>query len=61
VPYYIAWEDLTPGGSFFIKTTAHVSEVRTELLPVIEYFGVNLKAVQRHEFGYYGVRVWRLA
>lgn len=58
--YYIAWEELHPGCSFFMKTTATATTIRKELARVSEYLQFNLKAVNRVEFGYYGVRVWRL-
>lgn len=61
VRYYIPWEKLLPGYSFFIKTTAHHRMVQTELKRASKYFGIVLRARPRHEFGYYGVRVWRLS
>lgn len=60
VLYYIPWEELHPGCSFFLKTTASAREVQKELARVSKYFEMTLKAVNRVEFGYYGVRVWRL-
>lgn len=60
IPYYIAWEDLLPGYSFFLKTTATAIEVRKELRVAQKYFNIGLKAHARNEFGYYGVRVWRI-
>jgi hypothetical protein len=59
VPYWIAWEDLLPGCSFFLKTVATSAEVRKALIPFEAYFNINLAVSQRCEFGYYGVRVWR--
>lgn len=60
VDYYIAWEELYPGCSFFMKTPAPAREVQKELNRVSRFLNMNLKAVARVEFGYYGVRVWRL-
>lgn len=57
--YYIAWEELHVGCSFFLKTTASARTVQKELTRVGRYFSMTLKAVNRVEFGYYGVRVWR--
>lgn len=61
VPYYIPWEGLLPGYSVFLKTTANASEVRKLLKPAERHFRILLKAHNRVEFGYYGVRIWRLA
>ena len=59
--YYIPWEKMLPGNSFYLKTTAHRSIVQKELIRAEKYFRVVLQAQQRCEFGCYGVRVWRLA
>lgn len=61
VPYYIVWEELHPGGSFFLKTTASAAEVRAAVREHAKHFNIVLKAHPRCEFGYYGVRVWRVA
>lgn len=61
VPYCIAWEELLPGYSFFLKTTATASEVQKLLKKAEKYYNITLKAHNRNEFGYYGVRVWRMA
>lgn len=60
IEYFMPWEDLHPGNSFFIKTTATARQVQKELDRVSRRMGVTLKAVQRVEFGFYGARVWRL-
>jgi hypothetical protein len=60
VQYYIAWEELHPGCSFFMKTPASARTVQKELTRVSRYLNMTLKAVTRVEFGYHGVRVWRL-
>lgn len=60
VEYYIPWEDLHPGGSFFLRTTATARMVQTELGRAEKALNLTLRAVNRVEFGYYGVRVWRL-
>lgn len=59
--YYIPWDDFFPGNSIFIKTTATALEVQRAFKPAENYLHIMLKAHPRHEFGYYGVRVWRLA
>jgi hypothetical protein len=61
IPYYIPWEDLLPGHSFFLKTTADAKYVTREIRRHANHFNIVLKAHTRCEFGYFGVRVWRLA
>ena len=61
IPYCIDWENLLPGYSFFLKTTASATEVRKLLKHAEAYYNISLKAHNRNEFGYYGVRVWRMA
>jgi hypothetical protein len=61
VLYYIRWEDLLPGHSFFIKTTAAARVVKRSIRPAETFLRVTLRAHPRCEFGYYGVRVWRVA
>lgn len=61
VPYYIAWEKLLPGYSFFLKTPAHYKLVQAELKRAEKHFDIVLRARQRCEFGFFGVRVWRIA
>ena len=61
IPYCIAWEELLPGYSFFLKTTATAGEVQKLLKGAEQHYGISLKAHNRNEFGYYGVRVWRMA
>ena len=61
VLYYIPWEDFLPGYSVFIKTSASAAVVRQAFRPAAAFFNIELKAHPRCEFGYYGVRVWRVA
>lgn len=61
VDYYIRWNQLHPGCSFFLKTTASAKYVMKLLAKSIQATGYVLKAQNRCEFGYYGVRVWRIA
>lgn len=60
VLYYIAWENLHPGCSFFLRTTASAEEVEALLAPASRALRMTLRAVNRVEFDCYGVRVWRL-
>jgi hypothetical protein len=59
--YYIPWGEFFPGRSIFIKTTATAKEVQSAFAPAARFLKITLKAHTRYEFGYYGVRVWRLA
>lgn len=61
IPYFISWDRVLPGCSFFLKTTASASEVKRVLRPYARRCNYELEAQNRCEFGYYGVRVWRLA
>lgn len=61
IPYYIAWEEMLPGCSFFLKTTVTAKEVQKLLVKASAHYKITLKAHNRNEFGYYGVRVWRIA
>jgi len=57
--YYIPWEDVTVGSSFFLPTTALASQVKKLLRPVEKYFDWALEVRQRREFDRFGVRIWR--
>lgn len=58
--YFIEWEKLKPGYSFFLKTTASHRIVQKKLKPAEKYFNIILRARPRNEFGRFGVRVWML-
>jgi hypothetical protein len=57
--YYILWEELPKGGSFFIPTTATAEQVAKALRRAESYFGIELTVRSRCERGVYGARVWR--
>ena len=57
--YYIPWEELPRGGSFFIPTTATPKQVYAALKPVEKYLQIELEVRARCERGVLGVRVWR--
>lgn len=61
VGYWIEWEKMLVGCSFFIKTPAPASEVKKLLRPAERFLRIDLTATQRNEMGFYGVRVWRMA
>lgn len=58
--YFIPWEDLRKGGSFFLPTTATESQVAELLEPAERYLNISLAVANRVEYGRYGVRIWRL-
>lgn len=61
VRYWVPWEQMLPGDSFFIKTSATAKQVKDALGPAESYFDYVLATATRCEFGYYGARVWRMA
>lgn len=61
VMYYIEWEKMLPGYSVYLRTTGTAAEVRPQLVEIEKYFNIALKAANRCEFGYFGIRVWRIA
>lgn len=58
--YFIPWDKVQPGSSFFIPTTATPMQVRQSLRPVERELGMKLVVRARREYGRYGARVWRL-
>lgn len=60
VEYFIFWDQLTVGASFFIPTTATPRQALDALKPATKSLGIKLAARTRREYGRYGVRVWRL-
>lgn len=57
--YYIDWENLPRGGSFFLPTTATAGQVRDALKAAKKHFDFEFETRARREYGRYGVRVWR--
>lgn len=60
VDFYIMWDKLSPGSSFFIPTTAQAEEVRRALRPYTRQLRIRIETRNRCEYGRYGVRVWRV-
>ena len=60
IEYFIYWEQMTVGASFFIPTTATPAQALAVLKPVARRLNYKLKAQPRREYGRYGVRVWRM-
>lgn len=61
IEYCIDWPALRTGSSFFLKTTATPTQVLLALRGKAGPLWKYLYAHSRREFGYYGVRVWRLS
>jgi len=60
IEYYVEWENLPIGGSFFIPTTVTAKMVRRILREYERKLGYRLETRNRTEYGRYGVRVWRV-
>lgn len=60
VEYFIYWEQMTVGASFFLPTTATPVQAMAVLKPIARALNYKLKAQPRREYGRYGVRVWRM-
>jgi len=58
--YYMPWEDMPPGASVFVPTTATHEQVTQLLRPAAKYLGGKFAVRQRCEFGVFGVRIWRV-
>jgi len=61
VDYYIPWESMPIGSSVFLKTTAEVSEVNEHVIKINKHFRCTFAAQQRCEYGYFGIRIWRIS
>lgn len=61
VDYYIYWDRMTLGSSFFLPTTATVEQVKQAIKPAVKFYQYKVELRTRREFDRYGVRVWRLA
>lgn len=57
--YFIEWERVTRGASFFLPTTATPKQAGVALKTAAAYFGYHFETRARREYGRYGVRVWR--
>jgi hypothetical protein len=57
--YFIDWERVSRGASFFLPTTATPEQVRAILVPYEKELNFEFAVRARCEFGRYGVRVWR--
>ena len=60
IEYYVEWETLQIGSSFFIPTTVTAKMVSSVLREYERKLGYKLETRNRNEYGRYGVRVWRV-
>jgi hypothetical protein len=60
VDYFIYWERLGIGGSFFLPTLLPAKDVARALRPLEKKLKIALEVRTRCEYGAYGVRVWRV-
>lgn len=58
--FYIRWEHLGYGASFFLPTTVTPKQALEILRPYAKELKLKLIAHPRCEYGRYGVRVWRV-
>lgn len=59
--YFIYWEQMQVGNSFFIPTLLPDEQVMQVLRPIQKQLGIRLEVRTRCEYGAYGARVWRVA
>lgn len=59
VEYFIDWDALHVGASFFIPTVATPKQVLAALTPTMQALDIGLVAYPRVEYERYGARVWR--
>lgn len=60
VEYFVYWDALHVGASFFIPTVATPDQVRAALKPVAAKLDMRFEVRPRVEYGRYGSRVWRV-
>lgn len=60
VDYFILWDHLSIGASFFLPTTATQAQALKALQPYARHLGIKLQTRNRCEYERYGVRVWRV-
>lgn len=60
IEYFIFWEQMSIGASFFLPTTATANQVLLRLKYRAQQLRITLRAQPRREYGRYGVRVWRI-
>ena len=59
--YFIYWDQLNVGNSFFMPTLLSARDVMRDLRPIARKLKIQLEVRNRYEYGVYGARVWRVA
>ena len=60
VDYFVYWDALPIGASFFLPTIATRAQVAAALQPVEHALSMSFAIHTRVEYGRYGARVWRI-
>ena len=60
VDYFVHWDALQIGASFFLPTIATTAQVLEVLAPIEEALTMTFAVHTRVEYGRYGTRVWRI-
>lgn len=60
VDYFVFWDALPIGASFFLPSIATTAQVVEALAPVEEATTMTFAVHTRVEYGRYGTRVWRI-
>ena len=60
VQYFIPWEDVRVGASFFIPTLATEQQVGNALRAAAKELFFDFQVASRCEQGVYGARIWRV-
>jgi hypothetical protein len=60
VDYFVDWDKVRLGASFFLPTVATAAQVKDALAAAERYLRIKLTVRTRVEYGRYGARVWRI-
>ena len=60
VDYFVYWDALPVGASFFLPSIATTAQVVAALEPVEQALNMTFAVHTRVEYGRYGTRVWRI-
>lgn len=60
VDYFVPWDALTIGASFFLPTIATAAQVAEALEPIEQELTMTFAVHTRVEYGRHGARVWRV-
>lgn len=60
IEYFVNWDQLTVGASFFLPTVSTPAQVKAALRDAERYLRIKLAVRARVEYERYGARVWRI-